>query len=125
MNHFHIWCNLKAGTNARDFGDAAREFLVYLHEREYIEGYAIARRGFVIAPPDLGEFHVTVEFKSLEQMDRAMELVSDGSEEVAAFYNPLADWVRDVSLAMDRDYPEETQRPRAPLISPREQGEIR
>jgi hypothetical protein len=114
MNHFHIWCNLKAGADAREFGDGARELLTYLHEREMIEGYSIARRGFVIAPPELGEFHVTVEFRNLEQMHRTLALVSNGSEEVAAFYGPLAEMIRDVSLAMDRDFPEQT----TPLLSP-------
>jgi hypothetical protein len=109
MNHFHIWCNLKAGADAREFGDGARELLSYLHEREMIEGYSIARRGFVIAPPELGEFHVTVEFRSIEQMDHTLEYVSNGSEVVAAFYKPLAEMIRDVSLAMDRDFPEEAK----------------
>jgi hypothetical protein len=121
MNHFHIWCNLKAGTDARDFGDGARELLSYLHEREMIEGYSIARRGFVIAPPDLGEFHVTVEFRSIEQMDHTLEYVSNSSEEAAAFYQPLAEMIRDVSLAMDQDFPEEKQGHR----TPRERGETR
>ena len=116
MNHFHIWCNLKAGTDAREFGDGARELLSYLHEREMIEGYSIARRGFVIAPPDLGEFHVSVEFRSIEQMDRTLEYVSNGNEEAAAFYQPLAEIIRDVSLAMDRDFPE------APPFIPSQSG---
>jgi len=120
VNHFHLWCNLKSGVDAREFGDGARELLSYLHEREMIEGYSIARRGFVIAPPELGEFHVTVEFRNLEQMDRTLALVSNGSEEVAEFCQPLAAMIRDVSLAMDKDFPDDP-----PFIPPQAGGKDR
>ncbi|HEY3295441.1 MAG TPA: DUF6614 family protein [bacterium] len=106
MNHFHIWCNLKAGQNVLQFCESVREFLSYLHERELIEGYYITRRKFVISPPLLGEFQITVDFASIAQMNRAFALLSEGGEEVLAFHKPLSDAVRNVSTALYRDFPE-------------------
>jgi len=107
MNHFHIWCNLKAGQNDLQFCERVQEFLSYLHEREMIEGYYITRRKFVISPPLLGEFQITVEFADTDQMNRAFDAVSAGGEEIAAFHKPLSDAVRNVSTALYRDFPEE------------------
>jgi len=123
MNHFHIWCNLKPGESDVRFGESVREMLGWLHEREFIEGYSIARRGFVIAPPDLGEFHVTVEFRSIEQMDRTLAFVSNGSDGTEELYRPLVEMVRDVSLSMDRDYPEEMRDRRHKADHTREETE--
>jgi hypothetical protein len=110
MNHFHIWCNLKAGQNDLQFCESVREFLSYLHERELIEGYYITRRKFVISPPLLGEFEITVEFADTAQMNRAFEVVSAGGEEIAAFHKPITDAVRNVSTALYRDFPETARR---------------
>jgi len=110
MNHFHIWCNLKAGQKDLQFCESVREFLSYLHERELIEGYYIARRKFVISPPLLGEYQITIEFASTGQMNRAFELVAAGSEEITAMHKPIVDAVRNVSTALYRDFPEPRRR---------------
>jgi hypothetical protein len=106
MNHFHIWCNLKAGQNDLQFGESVREFLSYLHERELIEGYYITRRKFVISPPLLGEFQIQIQFESIAQMNRAFDYLAQGGEEVMAFHQPLMAAVRNVSTALYRDFPE-------------------
>jgi hypothetical protein len=110
MNHFHIWCNLKAGQNDLQFCESVQEFLSYLHERELIEGYNIARRKFVISPPLLGEFQITVDFASVAQMNRTFDLIAAGGEEIAAFHKPLIASVRNVSTALYRDFPEPRKR---------------
>jgi len=112
MNHFHIWCNLKAGQNDLQFCESVQEFLSYLHARELIEGYAISRRKFVISPPLLGEFQITVEFASITQINRAFDLISSGDEEIAAFHKPLIAAVRNVTTALYRDFPETHPRKR-------------
>lgn len=110
MNHFHIWCDIKPEANAREFGDQAREFLSFLYEHELIEGFNIARRQFAIDPPGLGEFHITVEFGSVEQMNRAFEQIGMRTGETDAFHKPVADSVRNMTVALYRDWPEPVQR---------------
>ena len=107
MNHFHVWVNLKPEADPREFSHTAQEFLGYLHAHELIEGYYLARREFMISPPSLGEYHVTIEFASTDQINRAFAAMEDqDNQEVQGFYRPVADLLRDVWVAMYRDFPE-------------------
>jgi hypothetical protein len=110
MLHFHIWCNLKGGEDEEQFCESVQEFLSYLHERELIEGYQIARRQFVIAPPDLGKFHIMVEFADLAQLNRSFDYVADKRDEVAAFHQSVTGAVRNLSTALYKDFPEPKRR---------------
>jgi hypothetical protein len=104
MNHLQIWCSLQAGGNEREFAANVRELLGYLHERELIEGYTLTRRAFMLIPPDLGEFQITIDFADLDQMNRAFELVA--SAESQERHKDLHAMVRGINIAMYRDYPE-------------------
>jgi hypothetical protein len=106
MLHFHLWCNLKGGQDETRFAESAQEFLSYLHAREFIEGYAITCRQFVIAPPDLGKFHLIVDFKDLEQVNRAFALMNERPEDMEGYYQPAAEAVLTLSTALYKDFPE-------------------
>lgn len=106
MFHFHIWCNLKGGVDDARFCESVQEFLSYLHSHELIEGYYIARRQFIIAPPDLGKFHITVEFSGTAQINRAFDFVSERSEETEVFHKAITEQVRGLSTALYKDFPE-------------------
>jgi hypothetical protein len=110
MNHLHIWCNLNKGRSERDFGENVQAFLSYLHEREYIEGYFLTRRKFLVMPSDLGEYLIIVQFKSLVQMNRAFEFVAAGADETKAFHDPIICSVKDMGTALYRDFPEPKKR---------------
>ena len=114
MNHFHIWCSLREGTAEREFADEAQELLADLHARELCEGFIISRRKFVFVPPDLGRFHITVEFASLPQMQRAFAFVEAQGTETPSLYERLTGAVRDLRTALYRDYPEPQRKPTAP-----------
>jgi hypothetical protein len=106
MNHFHIWCNLKSDSDPNRFSESVREFLSYLHERELIEGYYIARRKFLLDGPPMGEFDVTVEFLDMPQVDRAFEFVAAAGDDVVGLHEPIMAMVKDVFTALYRDFPE-------------------
>ncbi len=110
MNHFHIWCNLQAGVKDRDFAADAQEFLAGLHARELCEGYNIARKQFVIAPPELGRFHITVEFTTLAQMQQAFAYIESAEDDAAESHRRLVAAIRSLTTALYRDYPERPKR---------------
>jgi hypothetical protein len=106
MNLFHIFCELKDRSKAAEFAEDVQGFLSYLYEREYIESYRILRRRFGFTPQTVGEFHVMIECKDLEQMERAFEFVSAQSEEVIAFSRPVYEAVKDLTMSLYEDFPE-------------------
>ena len=73
----------EGGGEERDFAAEAQELLADLHARELCEGYSIARQQFVIAPPELGRFHITVEFASIPQMQQAFAYIESAEGEAA------------------------------------------
>jgi hypothetical protein len=111
MNHFHLWCNVPPAA-ARQFCEIAQECLSDMHQRELIEGYSLTRRKFAVAPPDLGEFHIMVDFATVDQMNRALEFVEGDDEVMAQQRAALEPLVRDVQFSMYRDYPERITRKR-------------
>lgn len=116
MNHFHIWCDLQPGTKDRAFAAEAQEFLADLHARELCEGYNLTRRQFVLAPPALGRFHITVEFAGTAQMQRAFAFVEAAEGEAADSHRRLIAAIGSLTTALYRDYPERPKRqPRPPL----------
>ena len=106
MNHLQIWCSLKAGGNEREFAANVRELLGYLHEREHIEGYTLTRRAFVVAPPALGEFQITIDFADLAQINRTFALMAAADGEMEPLHQAVREMVHGVSVGMWRDYPE-------------------
>ncbi|MDD5088039.1 MAG: hypothetical protein PHI18_04510 [bacterium] len=103
MNHLHFWCSLKAEVSAREFCDSVREFLSGQYERELIEGFSVARRDFTIDPPGLGEYHITVDFRDAAQASRALDGGASGKLE--GMENIMAEFVKDATVAMYRDWP--------------------
>jgi hypothetical protein len=118
MLHFHIWCNLNEGQDETGFCGSVQEFLSYLHAREQIEGYAMTRRQFMIAPPDLGKFHITIDFATLEQVNLAFEMIAAQPEEFAEYHKTFEAAVRSISTAMYKDFPE----PRRPKKRMKDEG---
>lgn len=113
MNHFHIWCSLKEGVAERDFAGRVQEFLSDLHARELCEGYSIARREVAMVPPELGRFHILLDFATTAQMSAALAFVSEPSDDTAELHQLVTDGVRSLQTALYRDYPEAP--PRRPI----------
>ena len=110
MFHFHFYVHLKRDADGREFCERVREFMSYLYEREYIGGFNIARRQFTIDPPNLGEYHVVVDFETGSQMSRAFNEVGQRRGETEEFHKAVIDCVADMTVALYRDYPEVVRR---------------
>jgi hypothetical protein len=106
MNIFHIWCSLRDPAKELEFAEDTQAFLSYMHEREYIDGYRIARLKFEFSPPALGDFHIMVECKDLAQLSRAMDAVSAPDQDLEALRKPVYFAVKDLTTALYRDFPE-------------------
>ncbi|MBV9862582.1 MAG: hypothetical protein JO267_10590 [Alphaproteobacteria bacterium] len=106
MDVYHVWFNLKDGVRDLDFVAAARAYLDQLREGGLLAEYRITRCKLGLAPPQLREWHITLEFTDLGQLDRAFQRVSARTDPVEGFHHAVNSKVRDVFFALYRDFPD-------------------
>ncbi len=106
MDIYHVWCNLKEGVADLEFTDAAQSYLDHLKAQGTLHGYRITRRKLGLGPSHLPEFHLTLEFESLAQMDAAFGLAAARADPVEDFHHRVNSKVRDVMFALYRDFPD-------------------
>ncbi len=109
MTIYHIWCNLKDGIKDVEFADAAGRYLDHLQEQGQVHGYRITRRKLGLGPSHLPEFHITLDFVDMAQMDAAFNNVSSRSDPVESFHHAVNSKVCDLFFALYRDFPDETR----------------
>ncbi len=106
MDVYHVWFNLKEGVGDLEFADATRAYLDHLKETGLLAGYRMTRRKLGLGPPQLPDWHITIDFETLAQMDQAFERVSARSDPVESFHHAVNSKVQDVFFALYRDFPD-------------------
>ena len=106
MDIYHIWFNLKEGVHDLHFVEAARSYLDHLKEEGKLTGYRITRSKLGLAPPNLREWHITLDFKTLGQLEEAFSHVSSRAGPVESFHQAVNSKVCDVFFALYRDFPD-------------------
>ena len=106
MDIYHVWFNLKEGVKDVEFTDSARAYFDHLRAEQRLASYRITRRKLGLGHPNLPEWHVTLEFDNLAQMDRAFESVSTRKGPVESFHHAVNSKVTDLFFALYRDFPD-------------------
>jgi hypothetical protein len=106
MDVYHIWFNLKPGVGDIDFAASARAYLDHLREAGHLASYRITRCKLGLAPPQLREWHITIDFENLTQIDAAFSQVSTRADPVESFHHAVNSKVQDVFFALYRDFPD-------------------
>ena len=106
MDVYHIWFNLKPGVRDLDFVASARAYLDLLKEGGHLVGYRVTRCKLGLAPPQLREWHVTLDFENLTQIDAAFGQVSSRADPVESFHHAVNSKVQDAFFALYRDFPD-------------------
>lgn len=106
MDCYEIWCNLKDSRRDLEFAKALSEYMGLLQRDGRIAGWRLTRRKLGFGPPELGEFHVTIETTDLAQLDRAFDLVATRSGEVERLHAPVYSMITDFRSALYRDFPD-------------------
>ncbi|MBV9827843.1 MAG: hypothetical protein JO001_19605 [Alphaproteobacteria bacterium] len=106
MDVYHIWFNLKDGVGDTEFADAAHAYLGHLKEAGTVAGYRVTRRKLGLGHPNLPEWHVTLDFENMSQIDQAFSRVSSRADPVESFHHAVNSKVRDVFFALYRDFPD-------------------
>lgn len=106
MNYYHIWCDLLDTHKALEFCQAVNEYLTYLKEKKLIENYKITRRKLGFGPPELGEFHIIIETRDLEQLERNFQTVAKNEPPIARLHANVYTKVKNLRSGLWRDYPD-------------------
>ncbi len=107
MNVYHIWVDLKPGVRDLEFTDAIHAYLGALKKEGLVASHRILRRKLGLGPPELPEFHILVEFETLDQLDRAFGRVVARSGRVEELHHAVNSKAARVSFALYRDFPDE------------------
>ncbi len=92
-----------------EFVDGLRAYLDHLREKGQLHGYRITRAKLGFKPSHLREFHITIDFESMAQMDSAFANVSSRAEPVESLHQVVNSNVQDIFFALYRDFPDETR----------------
>ena len=109
MDIYHIWCNLKPGVGDLEFVDGVRAYLDHLKGQGLLNTYRITRAKLGFRPPQLREFHITVEFDDLAHMQSAFDNVSARANPVEGLHHAVNAKVQDIYFALYRDFPDATR----------------
>lgn len=106
MDVYHIWFDLKDGVRDGEFADSAKAYLDHLKSGGMIAAYRITRRKLGLGHPNLPEWHITLDFENMSQMDRAFGQVSSRADPAESFHHAVNSKVRDIFFALYRDFPD-------------------
>jgi hypothetical protein len=83
-----------------------RDYLEHLKEAGLVAGYRITRCKLGLAPPQLREWHITLDLADLAQLDAAFDRVSARTDPVEGFHHAVNSRVSQVFFALYRDFPD-------------------
>ncbi len=106
MDIYHIWCNLKHGQNDMEFVEHLQAYFEHLKSESSLKQYRITRKKLGLAPSDLLEFHIMLDFENLSDIDAAFNHVATRSGKVESFHHAVNGKVQDIRFALYRDFPD-------------------
>ena len=106
MDIYHIWFNLKDEVSDASFADAVHAYLGHLKTAGSAVNYRLTRRKLGLGHPNLPEFHITIEFQDMAQMDKAFGTVSTRANPVEGLHQAVNSKVKDIFFALYRDFPD-------------------
>ncbi len=110
MDHYHAFFDLKSGTKDLEFARHLARYMGHLKDNGLIEGWRMERRKLGLGPRELGEFHVVMDTKNLDQLEKAFQHVSTRSEPVESLHFDVNRHATNLMFALYRDFPDPQRR---------------
>jgi len=92
-----------------EFVEGVQAYLGNLREKGQVQGYRITRAKLGFKPPQLRDFHITIEFTDLAQMQAAFDNVSTRADPIESLHHAVNSKVQDIFFALYRDFPDATR----------------
>ena len=109
MDIYHVWCNLKPGVRDTEFVEGLEHYLDSLKAGQQRVSYRITRAKLGFKPSQLREFHITLDFLDLAQLQAAFECVAARADPIESLHHAVNSKVQDVFFALYRDFPDKTR----------------
>ena len=106
MNIYNAWFDLKPGVSDVDFTDRLAAYLGSLQADRLMAGWRLMRRKLGLSAADVGEFHLMMEFETLDQLDGAFSRVGSRREPIEGLHFGVNALVQNVKFALYRDFPD-------------------
>jgi hypothetical protein len=106
MNIYNAWFDLKPGSRDVEVCDRLAAYLDALKAQGHLAGWRLMRRKLGLSPADAGEFHVMMEFETLDQLDRAFAQVGSRREPIEGLHFGVNSQVQNVRFSLYRDFPD-------------------
>ncbi len=113
MNVYTIYADHKENITAHEFVSKMKMFLDKLVEHNKMVCYRITRMKLGFRSMDLPEFRIDMEFKSMQQLDDAMDItISDsGVDKTHVGFNQYVD-TDTIQHFLYRDFPDDLNKPK-------------
>lgn len=109
MNYYEIWCDLLDTSKDLEFCEAVNTYLGYLRDKGLLETFRITRRKFGFASIGLAEFHISIGFRDLAQLDQAFFRAASRDVEVEPLHRNVFSRITNGQFALYRDFPDEVR----------------
>ena len=103
---YMIWVDLADSSQDLEFAEAIQGYLGYLQKYDLILDYSIERRKFGFAPESLGEFHIRIHTRNLDQLDRAFQVAARREEPLESLHANVFRRVVNFKSALYRPFPD-------------------
>jgi len=104
MNIYHIWADRTEDITNEDFVQKMRMFLDLLVDKNMMVAYRITQMKLGFRSMDIPDFHIMMEFESMQQLDDAMDITINNKQVDGAHvgFNQFVD-VETIQHALYRD----------------------
>jgi hypothetical protein len=106
MDIYHIWFDLKPGTDERAFAKVLPAFLDRMKADGRIEAWRMMRCKLGLRPDAIREFHIMIETRDLAQLDEAFRAAAAREGEVDELHFSANAMVTNVKFGLFRDWPD-------------------
>ncbi len=110
MNIYHVWCNLKESRRDIEFAENVRALMEHMIASGDMKAWRLTRRKLGFGPAELGEFHITMEFPSLVELDATFGEMAKRTGELEDLHRKVFTMVTDFRSGLSRDFPDAERR---------------
>ncbi len=110
MNYYEIWFDLAPGEQDMVVVKAVQNWLDYLKSEGTLVSYQIKRRKFGFSPEWGREFHVSIAFNNLAQLDDAFNVAATRKEPIESLHKEVYSRITRYAAALYRDFPDEIRK---------------
>ena len=107
MDLYEIWFDLKPGVRDMVLVEKLDAYMTHLKSRGLLEDHRLSRRKLGLGPSGQGEFHLTMAFRDLAQLDAAFQRVAARREPEESVHFGVNALVTNATFALYRDFPDQ------------------